>query len=507
MKIFNSKIIVLLLSLTIAFGICALTIGAQDTENPSPDIVKYNVEYDETFKLMVAVEDASVPEGATVTVKVYTEAPADTTEPVDTFTLTRKSLEQFAGAYYYTGTTNYDVPAKALGTDLYMQAEYTVDGTTVYGSVVKYSIAEYLYEKLYYNDYISKTASDGQDYRRKTFYQGILAFGAGAQTLFLKEGEVAPTYLMDALSYVIVENGTVNGEEKLLCDPETSLEILCTAEKTPVGWTLTNLNSGEVTEYTADADGKLAIAAPTEPVKLTPVFTNPNAITFEYNATVSESGTISVTNNPANGLTAGIVANPEDTSDSVYQIVGTPNSNQHFRVGFATGTNTAGDTYTFEADMYISSYLADGETKVTANSNFGYIDFRSDNLYAVNLYYNANSDGINIKSNNGVYNNVGAMPVDEWFTFKMVTKYYENDGVVTVDTYFYVNGKEVGSQRGVTTFGSAGAISKDATALNIKINKESTVEDTVTGTETVVATYVNMYLDDIIFTRTDSTAE
>ena len=145
--------------------------------------------------------------------------------------------------------------------------------------------------------------------------------------------------------------------------------------------------------------------------------------------------------------------------------------------------------YTFETKMYISNKTSDGQ----GTQNFGYIDFRSGNLYAVNLYTSADATKVNIQSNvkdaNGKSSNVAWMPIGEWFTFKMVTKTYTVNGVKTLDTFFYVNGQSVGSQIGVTNFGSSALSTFDATALNIKLNSGQVIE---------------MYLDDLTFTRTQS---
>ena len=490
-KVFNLKTLILALSLALIFSIAAFAADGAD-ENPSPDIVIYNVTYGETFNLRAAVADESVPSGATVSVKVYGEYPTDSSEVLDEFTLTRTQLKQFDNAYFYVGTSNRAVSASALGAKFFMQAEYEAEGETVLGAVAEYSVAEYLYEKLYFEGYASKTAEDGDDYVRKTFYEGILAFGAGAQHLVL---DVAPEYYMDALSYCVVENGLVNGKKAALTDPEEALTITYTGDEDVsllASWIYTSLEGGETEELPVNEDKTLTLTAPAEAFKLTPVIRNPHLITVEDSTVTNEAGSVTLSNTPANGLIAGIVANPEDAADKVYQIVGTPASNQHFRLTFASGTNTAGDTYTFEADMYISSVDGSGN-KVTGNENFGYIDFRSGNVYAVNLYYNANADGINVKSNvkgaDGEYSNIAALPIDRWFTFKMVAVTSTVGGVKTVDAYLYVDGKLVGSQEGLTKFGGSNLSTLDATALNIKLNKDI---------------YTNMYLDDVIFSRTQS---
>ncbi len=495
-KAFNLKSIILILSLALVFTVGAISVFAEE-ESVSPDIEIYNVTYGDTFRLKVAVPEANVPEGKTVTVKVYSESPTEASTALDEFTLEKTYLTQFE-AYYYVGTANRSVAASALGTEFYMQAEYDEGGEAVKGEAVKYSIAEYLYEKLYLENYVSKTEEDGEDYVRKTFYEGILAFGTGAQKLFL---DTAPEHCMDALSYCVVEDGTVNGKTALLSNPGTALTVAYTGSVDSsllYAWTYTSLEGGETKELTVDTNKVLTLDAPAEAFKLTPVFKNPDLVTFEdgditVNGNANESGSLVFSNAPANGLTAGIVENPEDVADKVYQIVGTAASNQHFRLTFGSGTNTTGNTYTLEADMYISSLDANGE-KVTGNQNFGYIDFRSGNVYSINLYYNANSDGVNVKSNasDQGYGNVASLPVDRWFTFKMVTVTSTVDEVKTVDTYFYVDGTEVGSQTGVKNFGSSALSTFDATALNIKLNKDI---------------YMNIYIDDISFTRTDSAAE
>ena len=484
-RIISIKALVLALLVVCAFG---LTVFATE-EAPSPDIVSYNVSYSDTFKLQVAIKDSSVPENVSVSVKVYDETPTKDSIVLDEFALTKTAIAQFDNAYFYVGKTNSAVAASALATEFYMQAEYKLNGETVKGNVVKYSVAEYLYEKLYFENYVSKTEADGKDYIRKTFYEGILAFGVGAQHLVLDE---APEYFMNELSYAIVEDGKIDGKSTTLSNPGTELKVTYAGDKSTsllYSWILTGLESGETEELLVAADKTLTVNAPAEAFKLTPVFKNPYVMNFENGALTDEAKTLSITSTPASGITAGITTNPTDAADSVYQLVGTPASNQHFRVDFASGTNTTGNTYTFEAEMYISSTDANGN-KVAGKENFGYIDFRSGNVYAVNLHYNAEANGINVKSNvkeDGEYKNVAALPIDTWFTFKMVAVTYTVDGVKTVDAYIYADDKLVGCQEGVTMFGGSSLATLDATAVNIKLNKNIPVK---------------MYLDDLTFTRT-----
>ena len=485
-RIFNLKASVLILSILLVLG---LTAFATETEEVTPDIVSYNIVYGDTFKLQVAIKDETVPNGANVTVKVYDEDPTADSTVLDEFSLARTSIAQFDGAYFYVGTTNRSVAASALATEFYMQAEYTLDGETVKGNVVKYSVAEYLYEKLYFENYVAKTEADGKDYIRKTFYEGILAFGVGAQHLILDE---APEYFMNELSYAIVEDGKIGGKSTVLSNPDTELKVVYAGNKSTsllYSWILTGLESGEVEELLVAADKTLTINAPAEAFKLTPVFKNPYVMNFENGALTDEAKTLSITNTPGSGITASITTSPTDAANSVYQLVGTPSSNQHFRVGFASGTNTTGNTYTFETEMYISSTDVNGNM-VPSNTKFGSIDFRNGHVYGVNLYYNASSNGVNVRSNvkeNNEYRNIASLPYDTWFTFKLVVVTSTVNGVNDFDAFFYVNDKLAGKQEGLSKFGDSTASVLDAKDVNIKLEKNIPVK---------------MYLDDLTFTRT-----
>ena len=496
-KFFNIKTSALVLSLLLILGV---TVFAQESteSTATPDIVSYNVVYSDTFKLKVAVKDETVPAGSIVTVNVYDDYPEADSVVLDTFTLTRTAIAQFDGAYFYVGTSNRAVTASALGTEFYMQAQYGEGDSIVKGNVAKYSVAEYLYQKLYLENYVAKTEADGKDYIRKTFYQGVLAFGAGAQHLVL---DTAPAYYMDKLSYCVVENGKVNGTNGLLSTPGTALSITYTGAENAqylTAWNYFGYTSGESKELPVNEDKTLELVAPEEAFKLTPVFKNPYVINFENNTMDDEAKTLTIAAQPSKGLTVGVVPNPTDENDSVYTISGLPTGNTHFRIDFANESNSTGDTYTFEADMYFSSTLADGN-KASGNTNFGYIDFRNGNVYALNLYFNANADGVNLKSNVKIgddYPNVAtALPVDAWFKLKIVAYTYTEDGVMKVDSYIYANDKLVGSQIGLTKFGGSNLTTQASTSVNIKINAKTSS----TPTDGIV-----MYLDDIMFTRTES---
>lgn len=486
-KFFNIKTSALVLSLLLILGV---TVFAQESteSTATPDIVSYNVVYSDTFKLKVAVKDETVPAGSIVTVNVYDEYPEADSAVLDTFTLTRTAIAQFDGAYFYVGTSNRAVTASALGTEFYMQAQYGEGDSIVKGNVAKYSVAEYLYQKLYLENYVAKTEADGKDYIRKTFYQGVLAFGAGAQHLVL---DTAPAYYMDKLSYCVVENGKINGTNGLLSNPGTALSITYTGAENAqylTAWNYFGYTSGESKELPVNEDKTLELVAPEEAFKLTPVFKNPFVINFENNVVADEAGSLKLNKTPAAGLTVGIVKNPDDANDNVYQIAGTPTGNTHFNLAFNDGFNNVGDTYTFEAQLFISSKDVNGNA-VPSGQNFAQFDFREGYRYIINIFYNGSSNGVNIKSNLSG-ENIAFLPLDQWFNFKLVVKTYTVDGVNKVDAFIYEDGVLCGKELGIEKVGSSTQFGTgDTKQFNIKLNRNIAV---------------NMYLDDIMFTRTES---
>ncbi len=190
-----AKISLLILSLALCIGtMLVMSIGAaeSETENKTPEIISQNVAYTDKFSLMYAVDAATVTE-APVTLYLYNAMPAGIETPYnDKYTADNitSGKESGLGVDAYIFTTD-GVGATAMTQEFFVVAE---DAKGNRSEVKKYSVAEYLYERL-----ASGRASDDQE----EFYLNTINFGANAQIVLAKEGE-NPQLISD-YSYVIVE--------------------------------------------------------------------------------------------------------------------------------------------------------------------------------------------------------------------------------------------------------------------------------------------------------------
>lgn len=179
---------------------------ASAEEATSPEIISQNIEYDGYFGLMYAVDAATV-KGGKVTVTVYDSEMTllDSYTSTNTETITRANGEEVS---VYVLTTA-PVAAKDMADVYYAKA---TDGEGNEGALKRYSVGEYLYERLYLNGIIN--AEEGtKDYNKKVFYENVLAMGASAQTVLVNdkkaEGEALETLVTD-YKYVNVTGGTLS---------------------------------------------------------------------------------------------------------------------------------------------------------------------------------------------------------------------------------------------------------------------------------------------------------
>ena len=188
------RISVLILALALCFGAAFAMSAVAEEPAAKPEIISQNVMYTDQFCLMYAVGASAK---APITLNVYRAVP-DSETPVDsTYTVSDVTDGAKSGlgkdAYIFTVK---GVGATDLGEEFYVQA---VDADGNKSDLMRYSVAEYLYERL---------ASDRATEAQKEFYNNTLTFGATAQTLFAEEGEEFT--LITDYRYVTVVGGTIN---------------------------------------------------------------------------------------------------------------------------------------------------------------------------------------------------------------------------------------------------------------------------------------------------------
>lgn len=256
----NTKLLVLVLSLALMIG-AVVGITAQAAES-DPIILSQNVEYGGNYALMYAIKADSV-KADEVTLAVYANAEC-TGEPLwdKTVKATAENQETVKGTACYVFTTA-GIAAKD------MDVQYYVKVTAGEGETVKrYSVAEYLYERLYKNG-VAFSKEEG-NVKRAELYNTVLLYGKQAQDVLCnynnKTEDDRTTFVTD-MKYVFVADGagTVDGtfESGIFL---SGSEVALKPSASIAGWTLYNAETGEAIKsiganepFTVDCHVKAAV--------------------------------------------------------------------------------------------------------------------------------------------------------------------------------------------------------------------------------------------------------
>ena len=170
----KSKILCLALTLlTLASGM--LAISAFATEDIAPVIASKNISYDNDLKFVVAVPKASVKDTLTFTISDGEKSYSVSTAAAD---LESDSIKDpvIGGTPCYAIMSDLGVAFK----DIAKVYTLTVSSGGLSSEPMTYSVAEYLYERLFKNEII--LAEDGTpDADRKALYLSTLSMGADAE--------------------------------------------------------------------------------------------------------------------------------------------------------------------------------------------------------------------------------------------------------------------------------------------------------------------------------------
>ena len=237
MKNTFTKIAILVLSLALLACI-PFAVSAEETSG-EVEILAQNVIYNDTVSIVYAV-DATIEDAKAGNVKVayYWEDDETVYDAVLLDTTVADNLYNGHPCFATTG-----VAPKALGKVAYATV-YTGDAPAADAVWKSYSVAEYLYARLYKNGFVNKTEADGKDYNRKLLYQNLLEYAAQAQLLFDYNADELVNDLPAA--YTTHEDVTINGG-KFVFNVAT-VEPTYTGSASCVGWIATDLEGNE-TEY------------------------------------------------------------------------------------------------------------------------------------------------------------------------------------------------------------------------------------------------------------------
>ena len=247
-----TKIAVLVLSLALLMGaVVAVSASAAD----EPEIFAQNVIYGDKISIVYAVDTTlEAANAGEVKVKYYWEdAPEALYDAVLLDTTDTKNLCEGKPTFATTG-----VAPKELGKVAYATT-YTGDAPAADAEWKTYSVAEYLYDRLYKDGYVNYDEGDGVDYNRKSAYEALLDLGANLQlVLGYNTNELATDY---TYAYTTNADVTINGKRAAF--DVASVNAVYSGDLAHVGWTITDLEGNE-TEAAKDAaiavNGVIAIS-------------------------------------------------------------------------------------------------------------------------------------------------------------------------------------------------------------------------------------------------------
>lgn len=159
-------------------AVFAIEISAATSEEELPKIYSKNISYEGDLKFVVAIPTSEVEESVTFTVSDGVSATSNTSKKEDL------KVETIYGTKCYTIKSGKSVSQKDMAKNY--ELTITVDGKI--SLPIEYSVAEYLYERLFEDGTID--SDEGTvDYERRALYLSTLEFGKNAEQILYNRND------------------------------------------------------------------------------------------------------------------------------------------------------------------------------------------------------------------------------------------------------------------------------------------------------------------------------
>lgn len=152
--------------------------SAEETSTPSCEIVAESLQLKDNVYILYAVDFKNTQSTDSTGLLVW-EAPQTNYTYTNANTVLTTSKTENIDGVDYAAFTYKKLSAKQMTDVVYASAYVERDGTYYYGSVIKYSILEYAYNKLGLTE-----ATPTEDESLKSLLNAMLAYGSAAQTHF-----------------------------------------------------------------------------------------------------------------------------------------------------------------------------------------------------------------------------------------------------------------------------------------------------------------------------------
>ncbi|MBO5316324.1 MAG: hypothetical protein J6B48_07850, partial [Clostridia bacterium] len=288
-------------------------------------------------------------------------------------------------------------------TDVVFAVAYKGDSVPADAQYKEYSVAEYLYSRLYKDDFINKTEADGVDYTRKLHYENTLAYGETAQMLLDKNETLITDY---SYVYFPEKDGIldgITGNTSGLYANGTAFTVSYVGENSAVkGWGVNGGKSYVVGTSNVPVTAEGVLMSFTALEKVPNIVLNPNN---------QVETTIDVVDDPAEGGTKENVMLIQDPGTSALE------STNWATVGMDV-VDASSNVYVFESDIFIPTAQGNGQELIS----FSFM--AADGSIVSRFFIGVNGDILRIKENNSSVSGnqivATAQTKGDWFTFKIV---------------------------------------------------------------------------------------
>lgn len=448
----NVKILVLILSLALTISaFFAVTATAAEENTPSLEIISKNLSYEDNIRILFAVKSANVGDAA-VTLKVYETDPQDDPAAAVKETVAAAYSEEIndygeCDVFFTTG-----IAAKYLNSQIYVQAEVTVDGVTYKSAVARYSIVEYCHEMI---------AKETTDAAKDAKYMDVIEYGAAIQSFLVDDGKYSGALATD-YKYVTIDGGTLDGRY------DAGIYLAGTKlNPTIAGATKLVTDAGAVVDNAADytvgatnvsfakADAKALATIDFEGATTSNL---PSAVT--YGAALPNISRFN--NNSYTNATHSIRSYDGNETNTLYFASEYNKTKAVVKVAESATAESGANTVEFEADLMLK-----WSTSMTNCEFFNMAIADANGNVAFNIVLrNTTADNIGImlrNSTGGQVNDIGRTLKQNaqgaWFNLRVVYKYVNE---TTIGVEVFLDGTSIGTS--TTPFDASNAMSIDEIA-------------------------------------------
>ncbi len=375
----TNRLIIFALSLAVVISaLVGINVSAAENEG-ALEIKSINLVYGDKVELLVAV-DVSNQHRDEIEVTYTLDGEKYTAELHPTEVLTDAKGDTFPVF------TTIGIAPKDIGKEMTFEAHVKDSGAT--GAAYSASILDYLYARLYKQNFIN--ATEGTNLAKKNLYQNTLNYASSALEVLvnIKEGKTEPLYTTYTFAWGADQYSKVASDKFFGAFlPNTVITPTYAGIVELAGWNVYDENGEHVRTLTPNET--IAVTAPTKIEAVQLGGEDPRPMDYEngilwndYVKSYFADGVLVTGNWETNNyLSMGLAADAKNAANKVLQVRNTTSGSEGYTAVQISNDLPIGNCYTFGSRIYIAGN--------TAGNNFAKLRFvtgSGDGEEALNLY-------------------------------------------------------------------------------------------------------------------------